>query len=112
MHLFNFLMALSIPFVPLHLPATSMNEASSRGHCIVMVRVERYDSADGTTRTGRLCMVDLAGSERADRTGVSERTEHNAMPTPPFEAEKCRTLCAVFSFLLCTVFYCPIGLID
>ncbi|EFJ40297.1 Kif5 kinesin, partial [Volvox carteri f. nagariensis] len=53
--------------------ATSMNEASSRSHCIVTVRVNRT-LQDGTLQVGKLVMVDLAGSERADRTHAAGTT--------------------------------------
>ncbi|GLC44581.1 hypothetical protein PLESTB_001321400 [Pleodorina starrii] len=53
--------------------ATSMNEASSRSHCIVTVRVNRT-LPDGTVQVGKLVMVDLAGSERADRTHAAGAT--------------------------------------
>ncbi|GFR49966.1 hypothetical protein Agub_g12104, partial [Astrephomene gubernaculifera] len=53
--------------------ATSMNETSSRSHCIVTVRVDKT-SRDGSGQTGKLVMVDLAGSERAVRTGAAGAT--------------------------------------
>ncbi|KAG2487000.1 hypothetical protein HYH03_014372 [Edaphochlamys debaryana] len=53
--------------------ATAMNEASSRSHCIVMLRVDK-SLPDGTIRAGKLVLVDLAGSERADRTGAAGAT--------------------------------------
>ncbi len=47
--------------------ATAMNDASSRGHCLVMVTLLRR-WPDGSQRPGKLVMVDLAGSERTGRT--------------------------------------------
>jgi hypothetical protein len=42
--------------------ATDMNQASSRSHCVVMLRLPRTGA--------KLCLVDLAGSERAGRTNA------------------------------------------
>ncbi|PNH09544.1 Kinesin-related protein 3 [Tetrabaena socialis] len=53
--------------------ATSMNETSSRSHCIVTVRADKT-LRDGTVQSGKLVMVDLAGSERADRTNAMGTT--------------------------------------
>jgi kinesin family protein 5 len=49
--------------------ATGMNAASSRSHCVVLLRVEQTAAAGGATRAATLRLVDLAGSERAARTG-------------------------------------------
>lgn len=52
--------------------ATLANEASSRSHAILEVRVTRSSKtagADKSVQTGRLHMIDLAGSERAASTG-------------------------------------------
>lgn len=40
--------------------ATSMNAASSRSHCLVILMVEKH-MPDGSVCHGKLCLVDLAG---------------------------------------------------
>mmetsp|Transcript_7627 Transcript_7627/g.19684 ORF Transcript_7627/g.19684 Transcript_7627/m.19684 type:complete len:964 (-) Transcript_7627:1622-4513(-) len=52
--------------------ATKANQASSRSHGILEVRVQRISKSaakDHIVQTGRLHMIDLAGSERAASTG-------------------------------------------
>jgi hypothetical protein len=55
--------------------ATDMNEASSRSHCVVTLRLllPPGGAASGAAAAGgaKLCLVDLAGSERAGRTGAA-----------------------------------------
>lgn len=43
--------------------STSCNDASSRSHLIITIRLEGYGQ-EGTRRKGALSLVDLAGSER------------------------------------------------
>jgi kinesin family protein 5 len=52
--------------------ATDMNEASSRSHCVVTLRVLQYGGGGpaASSAGAKLCLVDLAGSERAGRTGA------------------------------------------
>lgn len=50
--------------------ATALNQESSRGHCVLTLKLVRCDrSIEGSTLlTSQLCLVDLAGSERAKRS--------------------------------------------
>ncbi|GFO42427.1 kinesin-like protein [Plakobranchus ocellatus] len=50
--------------------STSMNERSSRSHCILCVTVEETNLVTGTRTKGRLNLVDLAGSERVSKSQV------------------------------------------
>lgn len=56
---------------------TNMNDASSRSHCIVSLRVEK-SLPDGLVQTGVLHFADLAGMERVDRTGAQGQTLEEA----------------------------------
>jgi kinesin family protein 5 len=51
--------------------ATGMNEASSRSHAVLTVRVARTERVSGAARAGRLVLVDLAGSETNRATGTA-----------------------------------------
>jgi len=57
--------------------ATNMNDASSRSHCVVSLRVEK-SLPDGMVQTGVLHFADLAGMERVDRTGAQGQTLEEA----------------------------------
>ncbi|MEW5312344.1 MAG: hypothetical protein WDW38_003985 [Sanguina aurantia] len=50
--------------------STSMNQASSRSHCIFTVFVEARKSGEDVVRRSKLNLVDLAGSERVSKTGL------------------------------------------
>ena len=47
---------------------TSMNEHSSRSHCLLMVNVVKKNVLKGTSTTGKLVLIDLAGSERLKKS--------------------------------------------
>jgi Kinesin motor domain len=57
----------------------NLNEASSRSHAVLMIRVEQrpfYDAQKGEARqalSSLLTMIDLAGSERAKKTGATKK---------------------------------------
>merc|ERR1719201_13230 len=49
--------------------ATKMNDASSRSHCIFIIRLHQKDASDESKNTfSKVNLVDLAGSERAKST--------------------------------------------
>jgi len=49
--------------------ATKMNDASSRSHCIFVIRLHQKDASDESKNTfSKINLVDLAGSERAKST--------------------------------------------
>ena len=50
---------------------TSMNDASSRSHCIFTIAVECRPHGASTVRRSKLHLVDLAGSERVGKSGAS-----------------------------------------
>ena len=50
---------------------TSMNEHSSRSHCVLTVWVEAKNHSTGQTMYGKLHLVDLAGSERIAKSEVT-----------------------------------------
>eukprot|EP00928_Gymnodinium_smaydae_P074362 TRINITY_DN5741_c0_g2_i1.p1 TRINITY_DN5741_c0_g2~~TRINITY_DN5741_c0_g2_i1.p1 ORF type:complete len:1176 (-),score=203.57 TRINITY_DN5741_c0_g2_i1:156-3683(-) len=51
--------------------ATKMNQASSRSHCIITIKLNRKDDQDSSNNTfSSVSLVDLAGSERAKDTGA------------------------------------------
>ena len=57
-----------------HVGETSMNQESSRSHCIFTVYVEIAESSDSSNKkikAGKLNLVDLAGSERQSKTGAT-----------------------------------------
>jgi hypothetical protein len=57
-----------------HVGETSMNQESSRSHCIFTVYIEIADVGDSDTKkikAGKLNLVDLAGSERMSKTGAT-----------------------------------------
>ena len=63
-----------------HVGKTSMNDESSRSHCIFSVYIEskelNNDSKKSGIKAGKLNLVDLAGSERQSKTGAAgERLE-------------------------------------
>ena len=62
--------------------STQMNAESSRSHSIFVLqitqKVNSEDSANGTTRTGKLFLVDLAGSEKVGKTGATGQTLEEA----------------------------------
>jgi len=58
--------------------ATRMNDASSRSHMIVSVRVVTTDAQTQTAATGKLTFVDLAGSERLKKSGSTGDAQREA----------------------------------
>jgi hypothetical protein len=58
-----------------HVGETSMNQESSRSHCIFTVYIEIADTSaeagNNKIRAGKLNLVDLAGSERMSKTGAT-----------------------------------------
>eukprot|EP01061_Rhynchopus_euleeides_P016794 TRINITY_DN28115_c0_g1_i1.p1 TRINITY_DN28115_c0_g1~~TRINITY_DN28115_c0_g1_i1.p1 ORF type:complete len:1031 (+),score=493.01 TRINITY_DN28115_c0_g1_i1:63-3095(+) len=50
---------------------TSMNEHSSRSHCVLTVWIEAKNVSTGQMFTGKLHLVDLAGSERLAKSEVT-----------------------------------------
>eukprot|EP00854_Cymbomonas_tetramitiformis_P006171 gene6171-7400_t len=50
---------------------TSMNERSSRSHCVFILRLEGVNHVTGQTLQGRLNLIDLAGSERLSKSGAT-----------------------------------------
>ncbi|KAG5506433.1 hypothetical protein JKF63_05936 [Porcisia hertigi] len=50
--------------------ATSMNETSSRSHCLLNLTVKRVDHVQGVSTVGKLYLVDLAGSEKVGKTNA------------------------------------------
>mmetsp|Transcript_5616 Transcript_5616/g.8863 ORF Transcript_5616/g.8863 Transcript_5616/m.8863 type:complete len:174 (+) Transcript_5616:34-555(+) len=51
--------------------STAMNNQSSRSHSLFILTLLMTNTADGTSKSGRLYLVDLAGSERVSRSGAS-----------------------------------------
>lgn len=49
---------------------TSMNEHSSRSHCLLFVTCKKTHSRTGLVRSGKLILIDLAGSERLKKSEV------------------------------------------
>ncbi|KAL9248050.1 hypothetical protein vseg_021413 [Gypsophila vaccaria] len=55
--------------------STSVNEASSRSHCLTRITICHHgDASEGGVRTSKLWMVDLGGSERLLKTGATGLT--------------------------------------
>jgi hypothetical protein len=58
-----------------HVGETTMNQESSRSHCIFTVHVEIGENMEDTKnkkiKAGKLNLVDLAGSERQSKTGAT-----------------------------------------
>lgn len=58
-----------------HVGETSMNQESSRSHCIFTVHIEigenLEDAKNKKIKAGKLNLVDLAGSERQSKTGAT-----------------------------------------
>lgn len=54
--------------------STSMNEASSRSHCIFSLSVEAREAGAEKVRRSKLHLVDLAGSERVAKTNSTGST--------------------------------------
>jgi kinesin family protein 6/9 len=50
--------------------ATSLNQSSSRSHCVFTILVEGRCLEDGVEFSAKLHLVDLAGSERISKTNV------------------------------------------
>ncbi|XP_071791906.1 kinesin-like protein KIF9 isoform X2 [Asterias amurensis] len=61
--------------------AHSLNQASSRSHCIFTIHVESRSRTDSTAKymRSKLNLVDLAGSERLGKTGSEGKTQQEAM---------------------------------
>jgi len=51
--------------------STKMNDESSRSHSCFILTVTTTNSADFTTKAGKLYLVDLAGSEKVGKTGAT-----------------------------------------
>eukprot|EP00039_Didymoeca_costata_P017462 m.324147 g.324147 ORF g.324147 m.324147 type:complete len:898 (-) comp16540_c10_seq17:239-2932(-) len=49
---------------------TSMNEQSSRSHCLLVVYVRGTNLSTGVQSSGKLNLIDLAGSERVSKSGA------------------------------------------
>ncbi|XP_022112111.1 kinesin-like protein KIF9 isoform X2 [Acanthaster planci] len=59
----------------------TLNQASSRSHCIFTIHVESRSRTDSTAKymKSKLNLVDLAGSERLGKTGSEGKTQQEAM---------------------------------
>jgi kinesin family protein 6/9 len=59
----------------------TLNQASSRSHCIFTIHVESRSRTDSTAKymRSKLNLVDLAGSERLGKTGSEGKTQTEAM---------------------------------
>lgn len=53
---------------------TDMNKQSSRSHSIFILTISQRNSADFSTKTGKLFLVDLAGSEKLGKTMATGQT--------------------------------------
>ncbi|XP_071943121.1 kinesin-like protein KIF9 isoform X2 [Antedon mediterranea] len=61
--------------------AHSLNQASSRSHCIFTIHIESRSRTDSSAKymKSKLNLVDLAGSERLSKTGSAGKTQQEAM---------------------------------
>ncbi|XP_033101480.1 kinesin-like protein KIF9 [Anneissia japonica] len=61
--------------------AHSLNQMSSRSHCIFTIHVESRSRTDSTAKymKSKFNLVDLAGSERLSKTGSAGKTQQEAM---------------------------------
>eukprot|EP01062_Namystynia_karyoxenos_P075262 TRINITY_DN7247_c1_g1_i1.p1 TRINITY_DN7247_c1_g1~~TRINITY_DN7247_c1_g1_i1.p1 ORF type:complete len:883 (+),score=341.80 TRINITY_DN7247_c1_g1_i1:141-2651(+) len=57
-----------------HTARTSMNECSSRSHCVLRLRVRQQNKASSTVKQSELNLTDLAGSERVGKTEAQGMT--------------------------------------
>eukprot|EP00928_Gymnodinium_smaydae_P044989 TRINITY_DN3002_c0_g1_i2.p1 TRINITY_DN3002_c0_g1~~TRINITY_DN3002_c0_g1_i2.p1 ORF type:complete len:843 (+),score=248.49 TRINITY_DN3002_c0_g1_i2:111-2639(+) len=57
---------------------TPMNDASTRSHCMFILRVNSTRHDSDTVRSAKLHLVDLAGSERISKTGVEGNLQREA----------------------------------
>ncbi|KAI4364597.1 hypothetical protein MLD38_020668 [Melastoma candidum] len=53
---------------------TTVNETSSRSHCLTRISIVRQCDHDGEVESSKLWMVDLGGSERLLKTGATGQT--------------------------------------
>lgn len=53
---------------------TDMNSQSSRSHSCFILQIEQKNTADFSSKTGKIYLVDLAGSERISKTGAAGGT--------------------------------------
>lgn len=55
--------------------STAMNQASSRSHCLFIIKMHQKDDQNASNNNfSKINLVDLAGSERANRTGAQGDT--------------------------------------
>jgi len=58
--------------------STDMNAESSRSHSCFILTVQMNNTADFSSKTGKLYLVDLAGSEKISKTGAAGQTLEEA----------------------------------
>ena len=54
--------------------ATDMNAQSSRSHSCFVLQIDQKNTADFSSKCGKIYLVDLAGSERISKTGAAGNT--------------------------------------